>query len=88
MPPRRAGATRGGARELEELRRRIEELENRRYGDVETDSESESEPEAERNVEEVDPTTWLISFLKDRGSARVEVSYYNGSLKARLSLIG
>jgi hypothetical protein len=30
---------------------------------------------------EADPTTWLISFLKDRGSARVEVSYYDGSLK-------
>jgi hypothetical protein len=43
-------ATQGGARnrELEELRRRIEELENKRLGDVETDSESEDEPEEER----------------------------------------
>jgi hypothetical protein len=35
------------------------------------------------NVEEVDPTVWLIYFLKDRGSARVEVSCYDGSLKAK-----
>jgi hypothetical protein len=27
----------------------------------------------------------LISFLKDRGNARVEVSCYDGSLKKRLS---
>jgi hypothetical protein len=30
---------------------------------------------------EADPTTRLISFLKDRGSARVVVSYYDNSLK-------
>jgi hypothetical protein len=49
MPLQRERVARGGARnrELEELRRRIEELETRRYGDVETGSESEDEPEEE-----------------------------------------
>ena len=56
-------------------------MEIERYGCAETYSKSESEPETERNAKEADPTTRLISFLKDRGSARVEVSYYDGSLK-------
>ena len=68
-------------RELKELRRRIEELENRRNGEVELDFESEEEVEVEKNVEEGDPTTHLISFLSNIGSARVEVSCYDGSLK-------
>jgi hypothetical protein len=73
--PRTEGETQGGARniELEELRRRIEELENIRLGDVETDLESEDELEQERNVEEVDLVVQLIYFLKDKGSERVEV---------------
>jgi len=41
----------------------------------------EDEPEEERNVEELDLVVRLIYFLKDRGSARVEVSCYDGSLK-------
>jgi hypothetical protein len=57
-------------------------MENRRLGDVETDSDSEDQIEEERNVEEGDPTVRLIYFLKDRGSARMEVSCYDGSLKA------
>jgi hypothetical protein len=44
--------------------------------------------EEEINVDERDPTQHLISFLKDRGNARVEVSCYDGSLKERLSWIG
>jgi hypothetical protein len=70
---------------LEELRRRIEELENRQIGDVGAiaDSESKDEMEEERNVDERDSVKRLISFLKDRGNARVEVSFYDGSLKAK-----
>jgi hypothetical protein len=68
-------------RELEELRRRIEELENRRNGEVELDSESEEEIEVEQNDEEGDPTMHLISFLSNRGSVRVEFLCYDGSLK-------
>jgi hypothetical protein len=84
MPLRREGATRGGVRkrELEELRRRIEELENRRNEEAELDYEFEEEIEVEQNVEERDPSTCLISFLSNRGSMRVEVSCYDGSLKA------
>ena len=66
---------------MEELRRRIEDLENRRLGDVEEDLESKDNIEEERNAEEGDPTLRLISFMKDRGSARVEFSCYDGSLK-------
>jgi hypothetical protein len=57
-------------------------LENRRNGEVELDYESEEEIEVEQNVEEGDPTMCLISFLSNRGSARVEVLCYDGSLKA------
>ena len=40
MPPRRRGATQGSVenQELEELRRRIEELENKRNGEDELES--------------------------------------------------
>jgi hypothetical protein len=41
----------------------------------------EDKIEEEKNVEEGDPTLHLVSFLKDKGSARVEVSCYDGSLK-------
>jgi hypothetical protein len=54
-------------------------MENRKLGDDETNSKSEDDPEEERNVEELDPMKCLISFLKDRGNARVEVSCYDGS---------
>jgi hypothetical protein len=83
MSPRRRGAGRGGAgnRELENLRRRIEELENRRNGDDEVYSEPEEEIEDERDGDERDPTTRLISYLSNRGSAKVEVSCYDGSLR-------
>lgn len=49
MPPRRREERRGGAgnREMEELRRKIEELENRTNGDVVVDSELEEEIEEE-----------------------------------------
>jgi hypothetical protein len=49
MLPRMRGETRGGARnqEIEELQRRIEELEHIRDGDVETNFESEVESEIE-----------------------------------------
>jgi hypothetical protein len=59
----------------------MEELENRRIGDAIGDIESEDDIEEEQNVEEGDPTIQLISFMKDKGSARVEVSCYDGSLK-------
>ena len=65
---------------MEELRRRIEDLENRRLGDVEEDLDSKDNIEEERNAEEGDPTLHLISFMKDRGSARMEFSCYDGSL--------
>jgi hypothetical protein len=66
------GETRGGARnqELEELQRRIEELEHIRDGDVETDSDSEAESEIEQNTEDVDPTEHLISYLSNKGSVK------------------
>jgi hypothetical protein len=56
--------------ELEELRRRIKELENRRLGDVEVESESKDEIKEERDVEEGHPTICVIYFLRDKGSAR------------------
>ena len=40
---------------MEELRRRIEELENRKNGNDEADSKVEEEIEEEQNVGEVDP---------------------------------
>jgi len=62
----------------------IEELENRMLGDVETGSESKEEPKGEeQNVEEEDLVVCLISFLKDGDSARIEVSCYDGILKAK-----
>jgi hypothetical protein len=56
---------------LEELQRRIEELENRRLGDVKLYSESEDEIEEEPNVEEGYLVVHSISFPKEKGSARV-----------------
>jgi hypothetical protein len=49
MSPRRARETRGGSIniKLEELQRRIEELKNKRLGDVETYSKYEDEPKEE-----------------------------------------
>jgi hypothetical protein len=38
IPPRRVGVTGGGSREIKELCRWIEELENRRHGDAKIDS--------------------------------------------------
>jgi len=50
------GVARGGARnkEIEELLRRIEELEHIRDADAETDFDSEAESEIEHNTEDVD----------------------------------
>ena len=55
MSSRRGGATRGGVG-IEELRRRIEELDNKRDEDVEIDSKSEAEIACEPHDEDVDPT--------------------------------
>ena len=68
MSPQRGGVAREDSRnqEFKELRRRIEELKNRRNGDVELDSEVEEEVEVEQNIKEVDPTMHLISFLSKR----------------------
>ena len=81
--PQRGIGSQGGAsnRELEELRRRIEELENRRNGNEETDSKVEEKIEEEYNAREVDPVVHLISFLINRGNAKVEVSCYDGFLR-------
>jgi hypothetical protein len=63
--------------ELEEWRRRIEELENRRirYVGVIAYSELEDDMDEERNVDERDPGERLISFMTNRGNARVEVYF-------------
>jgi hypothetical protein len=83
MSPRmRAGRGGAGNRELENLRRRIEELENRRNGNDEVYSELEEEIKDEWDGDERYPTTRLISYLSNRGSAKVEVSCYDGSLRA------
>lgn len=84
MPLRRRGVGQGGAgnRELEDLRRRIEELENRRNGDVEVDLGSEGEIEEEHDAKERDLAIRMISYLSNKGSARVEVSCYDGKLRA------
>jgi hypothetical protein len=83
MSPRRKGVGRGGAvnRELENLRRRIEELKNRRNGNDGVYSEPKEEIKDERDGDERDPTSRLISYLSNRGSAKVEVSCYDGSLR-------
>lgn len=83
MPPRRRGVAQGGAgnQEIEELIQRIEELNHRRIGDAKLDSELKEEIDEEQDTEERDPTTRLISYLRNRGSARVEVSCYNGNMR-------
>jgi hypothetical protein len=63
------------------LRRRIEELENHRNGDDEVYLEPEEEIKDERDNDERDPTTIMISYLSNKGSAKVEVSCYDGSLR-------
>jgi len=75
MPPRKEGATQEGVKiwELGEFNRIIEDCKNKRLRDVEADSESGYEIEEEENIEEVDPIIHLISFIKDRGSTKVEV---------------
>jgi hypothetical protein len=72
-----------GARnqELEELQRRIEELEHRRDGDVATNSNSKAKSEIEQNIEDVYPAERLISYLSNKGSTKVKVSCYDGILK-------
>ena len=84
MPPRRRGAPQKGAgnQELEELRRRIEELENRRNGEEELESEAKEEIDVDHNDENKDLVVLLISYLAKRGSARVEISCYDGILRA------
>ena len=74
-----------GARneELEELRRRIEELENIRNGEDELASKVEEEIEIKQNDEDKDPTVRLIPYMSNMGSTRVEVSCYEGSLIAK-----
>jgi hypothetical protein len=74
-------------RELEELRRRIEELENRRNGEVELDCKYKEEVEFEQNDMEGDTTVCLISFLSKKDNVRVEFLCYDGSLKDE-ALIG
>ena len=83
MPPIRRGEARGGAvfEEFEELRRRIEELENRRDGDAEIDSKFKVEIEREVQDEEIDLDMHLITYLSKRGSAEVEVLCYDRSMK-------
>jgi hypothetical protein len=83
MLPQRRGAGRGGAgnRELKILRRRIEELENRRNGDDDVYSDPEEEVKDKCDGDERDPTTKMISYLSNKGSAKVEVSCYDGSLR-------
>ena len=56
---------------IEELQRRIEELEKKRDGDVKTYLELEAEIECERHNEEVNLVMHLITYLRKRGSARV-----------------
>jgi hypothetical protein len=84
MPLQRAGVEQRGVRnrELEELRRIIEELENRGNGETELDSDSEEDIEVEQNAEEGDSTVRSISLLSNKGSTRVEVSCYDGSMRA------
>jgi len=79
----RREAGRGGPenRELENLRRRIEELENIRNGDDEVYSDLEEEIEDEWDNDERDPISRMIVYLSNRGSAKGEVSFYDGSLK-------
>ena len=56
---------------MEELRRRIKELENGRNGGGKLNSEVEEEIEEEKNNGEVNPAMHLISFLSNRGITRV-----------------
>jgi len=58
-------------------------LERRGDGDVEATSEVEDEVVDKLNDENADPMMRLISYLRNRGSAKVEVSCYDGSLKAK-----
>ena len=58
----------------------IEELENCRNEDDE-DSEPEEEIKDEWDGDERDPTARMISHLSNMGSAKVEVSCYDGSLR-------
>ena len=79
---RRRGPGRGGVgnQVLENLRRRIEELENCRNRDDEVYSNLEEEIEDEQDSNERDPAAKLILYLSNRGSAKVEVSCYDDSL--------
>jgi len=83
MPPRKQGATQEGVKnwELGEFKRIIEDCKNKTLRDVEADSKSGYE------IEEVHPRIHLISFMKDRGSTKVEVSCYDVVWRLRLSLI-
>jgi hypothetical protein len=86
MSPRRRGVGRRGAgnRELEKLRRRIEESKNHRNGDDEVYSEPKEEIEYEQEGDEREPTTRMIFYLSNRGSEKVEVSYYYGSMRVNV----
>jgi hypothetical protein len=61
--------------------RRIEELENHRNGDDEVYSDPKEEIKDKRDDDERDPTTRMILYLSNRGSARVEVSCYDCILR-------
>jgi hypothetical protein len=71
-------------RELKELRRIIDELENIRNGEDELDLKSEEEIEVGKNVEEGDPSVDFISLLCNRGSVRVEFSCYDDCWVAKI----
>lgn len=88
MPPRK-GVTQEGVKiwELGEFKSIIEDCKNKILRDVEVDSESGYEIEEEGNIEEVDARIHLISFMKDKGSTKVEVSCYDVVWRLRLSLI-
>lgn len=89
MPQWRRGVGQGGAgnQELEDLRWRIEELENRRNGDAKVYSESKEEIKEEYDVEERHLVVRMISYLSNGGSGRVKVSNYDGNMRVYV-LIG
>ena len=57
-------------------------MENRRKLDAKVDSKKEEEIEEEHDVEEIDLATRMISYLRNRGTTRVEVSYHDANMRA------
>ena len=56
-------------------------LENQRNRDTEVDSKQEEQIEEDQDVEERDPIVRLFLYLSNRGSSRVEVSFYDGNMR-------